>query len=238
VFLLAIDSCDSRGSIALLREEKILSEVAHPAAEDYSSWLLPAVQDLLLKNAVSHGDLAGYAVAAGPGSFTGVRVGLTTTKAWSEVYGKPVFPVSRLQVLADAAPANADFAATFIDAQRNQVFAALYRKSAQGWQNVIQESVISPLDYFGMCLSAAGDSRLAWISLDHRILTDSPLWHSLNLDARAVGAIVELRPPLAASVGRFALRHLESLGVDALALDANYVRRSDAEIFGKKVAST
>jgi tRNA threonylcarbamoyladenosine biosynthesis protein TsaB len=235
VFLLAIDTCDSRGSITLLRKDEILGEVAHPAAEDYSSWLLPAVQDLLLKNAVSHGDLAGYAVAAGPGSFTGVRVGLTTAKAWSEVYGKPVFPVSRLQVLAEAAPPNADFAATFIDAQRNQVFAALYRKSAQGWQNVIQESVISPLDYFGMCLSAAGDSRLAWISLDHRILTDSPFWHSLNLNTCA---IVEVRPPLAASVGRFALRHLESLGVDALALDANYVRRSDAEIFGKKAAST
>jgi len=233
VLLLALDTCDARGSIALVRGEDVLGEIVHASAEDYSSWLLPAVEALLLKNNISHSDLAGYAVASGPGSFTGVRVGLTTVKAWHEIYGKPILPMSRLQVLSDAAPQGADFAATFIDAQRSQVFGALYRKSAEGWQNVIQESVISPLDFFGSCLSAAGDLRLAWTSLDPKILTDSSFWHSIRPNAREM---VHVRAPLAGSIGKLALRH-SSLQVDALSLDANYVRRSDAEIFGKKVAS-
>jgi tRNA threonylcarbamoyladenosine biosynthesis protein TsaB len=197
--------------------------------------VLPAAEGLLSENKISHSDLAGYAVASGPGSFTGVRVGLTTVKAWSEVYGKPIFAISRLRILSDAAPENADFVAVFIDAGRSQVFAALYRKSAEGWQNVIQESVISPLDFFGSCLSAAADSRLAWVSLDTRVLTDSPLWGALKLNARE---IVQVHSPLAAKLGKLALRQSEAQQVDALTLDANYIRRSDAEIFGNKVAGS
>jgi tRNA threonylcarbamoyladenosine biosynthesis protein TsaB len=237
VLLLALDTCDSRGSIALLRGEEVLGELGHPASEDYSTWLLPAVDNLLSKNNLSHSDLAGYAVASGPGSFTGVRVGLTTAKAWSEVYSKPIYPVSRLQILSDLAPAIADYAATFIDAQRNQIFAALYRRSAEGWQNVIEESVISPLDFFGSCLSRAGDSRLSWISLDPRILAETPIWRTLKASQREV---VKVEPPLAAAVGRFSLKRpsTSTRQVDALTLDANYVRRSDAEIFGKKAANS
>jgi len=235
VLLLALDTCDSRGSLALLRGTELLGEIAHPPEEDYSSWLIPAAEFLLLENKISHSDLTGYVVASGPGSFTGVRVGLTTAKAWSEVYAKPIYPISRLQALADSTPTDAEFAATFIDAQRSQVFAALYRKSAQGWQNVIEESVISPLDFFGSCLSAAGDSRLTWISLDPKILTDGPVWQELKPNARE---IIHVRPPLAASIGKLALRHSEKQRVDALTLDANYVRRSDAEIFGRKAAGS
>jgi tRNA threonylcarbamoyl adenosine modification protein YeaZ len=227
-----MDTCDARGSIAVLRDGAVLEEIAHPPGEDYSSWLLPAVEDLLLENKISHSDLAGYAVSSGPGSFTGVRIGLTTVKAWAEVYGKPIFPISRLRILSDAAPENADFVAAFIDAQRSQIFGALYRKSAHGWQNVIQESVISPLDFFGSCLSAAGDLRLAWVSLDTKILMDSHFWDALRLDARE---IVQVHSPIAAKVGKLALRNAEVQTVDALTLDANYIRRSDAEIFGKKV---
>lgn len=232
MLLLALDTCDSRGSIALLRDGEVLAEVAHPTALDYSSWLLPAIEGLLSEEKISHADLAGYAVASGPGSFTGVRVGLTTVKAWAEVYEKAIFPISRLRILSDAAPENVDFVAAFIDAGRSQVFGALYRKSAEGWQNVIQESVISPLEFFGSCLSAAGGSRLAWASLDSKILTDSPFWDVLKADARE---IVQVHAPLATRVGKLAFRHSEAQRVDALTLDANYIRRSDAEIFGKKV---
>ena len=235
MFLLALDTCDSRGSIALLQAKEVIGEIAHPANEDYSSWLLPAVEKLLSDNNLSHSDLAGYAVASGPGSFTGVRVGLTTAKAWSEVYGTPIFPVSRLQILTDAAPPTGELVATFIDAQRNQIYAALYRRSGEGWQNIIQESVISPLDFFGSCLAAAGDARLTWISLDLGILTDSPAWHSLKTNQREV---FEVKPPLAAGLGRYVAKHSLAHPVDALTLDANYVRRSDAEIFGKKAVGS
>jgi len=132
VLLLALDTCDSSGSVALVRDHQSLGEIPHLEGEEYSSWLLPAVDRLLNEHRVSHSDLAGYAVASGPGSFTGVRVGLTTAKAWSEIYAKPIYPISRLALLAESAPAVAEYVGVFLDAQRSQIFAALYRRSADG----------------------------------------------------------------------------------------------------------
>jgi tRNA threonylcarbamoyladenosine biosynthesis protein TsaB len=235
VLLLALDTCDSRGSVALLDGARTLSEVPHPAAEEYSSWLIPAIDQVLAQNGVSHRDLAGYAVASGPGSFTGVRVGLTTAKAWAEVHAKPVFPVSRLAILADCADKSGEFAATLIDAQRKQLFAALYRRASGAWKLVGEECVIDPSEFFEYALQTAGDSHMSWVSLDPELLTDSSFWQSRNPSTTPV---VRVSPPLASSIGRHAVAHMHEGGTDALTLDANYVRRSDAEIFGKKAAGT
>lgn len=232
---MALDTCDSRGSIALFDGEKVLGEIPHPEGEDYSSWLLPAVDQLLSSNSLTHSDLAGYAVASGPGSFTGVRVGLTTAKAWAEVYGKPLFPVSRLSVLAARAASIAEYAAAFIDAQRKQIFAGLYGREKGLWSLVGDESVIDPSEFFQRALAASGGLSIAWVTLDPLLLTQNPFWHAHKGNA---ASIVTVNPPLAADVGRYAFSHLQQKGVDALTLDANYVRRSDAEIFGKKAAGT
>ncbi len=234
VHLLALDTCDARGSIALLQDHRLLGEVPHPAAEDFSSWLLPAVDKLLSENSLSHADLAGYAVTSGPGSFTGVRVGLTTAKAWSEVYGKPIYPVSRLAILSNQAPKSAEYVATFIDAQRKQIFAGLFRRHADGLSPQADEAVIDPSEFFHSVMQTAGKSGIVWASLDPEILTCSPMWKN---EIPADASLLTVEPPLASLVGFYALDHLAKRGTDALALDANYVRRSDAEIFGKKAVS-
>ena len=81
----------------------VASLEAHETTEDYSTWLLPAVRRCLLTAGAALEDVGLLAVATGPGSFTGLRVGLTTVKAWSELYGKPVVGVSRLEVMARTA---------------------------------------------------------------------------------------------------------------------------------------
>ena len=235
MLLLALDTCDSRGSVALLADTRVLAEISHPTVEEYSSWLLPAIDQLLSESHVSHSDLSGYAVASGPGSFTGVRVGLTTAKAWAEVYSKPIFPVSRLAVLADHAHKNVQYAATFIDAQRNQIFAALHRRESGRWKLVGDECVIEPIEFFKFTLDTVGSAPLSWISLDTELLAGSPFWHS---QSSGDTSIIRVVPPLASAIGLHALSHLLQQGTDALGLDANYVRRSDAEIFGKKAAGT
>src|ERR1700745_1447675 len=100
MLILALDTCDSNGSVAVLRDTEVLQTHAHETGEDYSSWLLNAISDLLRAAGLALSEMDAYAVTAGPGSFTGVRVGLTTVKAWAEVYGKPVAAVSRLAALA------------------------------------------------------------------------------------------------------------------------------------------
>ena len=235
MLLLALDTCDSRGSIALLDAGRILNQISHPAADEYSSWLLPAIDRLLSESGLTHSDLAGYAVASGPGSFTGVRVGLTTAKAWAEVYSKPVFPVSRLTILANYAPRASKFAATFIDAQRKQIFAALYRRESDRWGLMGEECVMDPTEFFKYAAQTAGKEPISWVSLDPDLLTTNSSW---QLQRANYAAVIRVEPPLASSVGRYAVAHFRERGTDALMLDANYIRRSDAEIFGKKAAGT
>ena len=132
MLILALDTCDARGSIALLRGGEILALESHTTSEDYSSWLLPATTRLLTPKSFSLRDIELYAVASGPGSFTGVRMALTSVKAWSEVYARPIAAVSRLQALASQSIGSAPFVAACVDARRNQVFAALYRRHPSG----------------------------------------------------------------------------------------------------------
>ena len=71
MIVLSIDTCDWRGSVAVLEDELVVGVLAHETKEEYSSWLLPAVSRVLRETGLRMGDVGGYAVAAGPGSFTG-----------------------------------------------------------------------------------------------------------------------------------------------------------------------
>src|SRR5260370_3836525 len=97
-------------------------------------------------------DVDAYAVAAGPGSFTGVRVGLTTVKAWSEVYGKRIAAVSRLEAMAaEAAPGSA-WVAAFADARRGHAFGAIFQRDRERLARAGEGMVIVP----GKVLRAVG----------------------------------------------------------------------------------
>ena len=232
VLVLAIDTCDSRGSVALLRDGAVLAWLEHEANVEYSSWLLPSVAEVLKKAGLSMPEVAGYAAAAGPGSFTGVRVGLTTVKAWAEAYGKPVAAVSRLEAIAEQAPAGARRVAAFVDAQRGQVFGAVYQRAGDGvLSKLSDEMVIAPGKFVEEALRLSGEEGICWLSPDASLMLGEAAWK----DRQAKGDRIEaMAATLAPIIGRIGMRRLrEGQAVDALALDANYVRRSDAEIFWK-----
>jgi tRNA threonylcarbamoyladenosine biosynthesis protein TsaB len=205
----------------------------HETAEDYSSWLLPAVNRILQKEHARLQDLQVLAVATGPGSFTGVRVGLTSVKAWSEVYGTPIAGVSRLEALATCCgDGSAPYVAVYSDAHRGQVFGALYRKAGPAdWKRVEEEMVIAPGKFLEWAAGVAGTQRVDWISMDPGLLTALPQWATRE---RLGENVRELSLPVAQVIGLRGFRLArENRLTDALALDANYVRRSDAEIFWK-----
>ena len=231
VLLLALDTCDARGSVAILRDESLLHAEPHTTAEDYSSWLLPAVTRVLNAAGLALKDIDLYAVAAGPGSFTGVRVGLTTVKAWSEVYGRRIAAVSRLEAIASESQAASAYVAAFIDARRDQIFAALYRRQAALLERVDAEMVIAPDKFLEWCSANAGAERIDWVSLDPGCLQQIPQWPSrLALNE----TIQETSAPLAPRIGQIGYRLArENRCTPSLTLDANYVRRSDAELFAK-----
>jgi len=227
VLILAVDTCDSKGSVAVLRDAKVLRTLAHETSEEYSSWLLGAITDLLNNIGLQFTEIDTYAVAAGPGSFTGVRVGLTTAKAWAEVYGRGIAAVSRLEALATEASGSEPRVAALLDARRGQIFGALYTRQADQLQRVGDETVISPDKFIAWAVEQAGADKIRWVSTDATSLSETPTW-----DARqSLGETVDIVSPfLAPVIGRVGNQlALAKRLTTALALDANYVRRSDAE---------
>jgi len=233
---LLLDTADAQGCVAVFRDAQLLATLPHPAAEDFSSWLLPAVQRALAQNRLSLGSLDGYAVCSGPGSFTGLRVGLTTVKAWAEIYRKPIAAVSRLEALATAGtgPRNPrpPLTAVFSDAKRGQVFAALFAASGAVLE---PETVIAIETFLSRAEAICGTSAILWKTPDSGLLESLPEWPR----RQASGDVLEqIEPPFAAQLGALAQqKFLDGQTTDALALDANYVRRSDAELFWKDHAS-
>jgi tRNA threonylcarbamoyladenosine biosynthesis protein TsaB len=208
----------------------------HESSEDYSSWLLPAVERGLAAAGATLRQVDLLAVASGPGSFTGVRVGLTAVKAWAELFGLKVVGVSRLEVMARQVTDASGFVATSFDAQRGQVFGGLYKlDEKRGWRLIEEEMVVAPEGFVEWVGKHADGERVLWITLDPALLAEVAGWKErvargermiLSADGLAAG-VAELGEKQARD-GKF---------TDPLLLDANYVRRSDAEIFWKDPVS-
>ncbi len=229
---IVVDTADARGSVAVFNDAELLSMEAHSSDEDYSSWLLPAVKRAFSSCSLSLSQLDGYAVCAGPGSFTGLRVGLTTVKAWAEIYTKPIAAVSRLKALTvGGQPIQEQFVAAFMDARRNQVFAALYASSVDGWALVGDEAVTPLQDFVARVEGESARQPVRWVTPDTELLEALPDWQVFA----AKGHVVEcVAPPFALRLGQLAYRKFrKGATTDALSLDANYVRRSDAEVLWK-----
>jgi len=231
VLILALDTCDTRGSIALLRGDAVLRIESHHTDEDYSSWLLPAVGRGLAAAQVELREVEVFAAAAGPGSFTGVRVGLTTVKAWAEVYSRGIAAVSRLEALARESSGKAAYLAPFFDARRNQVFGALFRRRGADLERIEEEMVITPDKFLDWCVARSGGERIDWISTDPKCLAEAAQWPSRLAASETIEVISPVLAPRIGKIGYQLAR--EGRLIDALALDANYVRRSDAEILWK-----
>jgi tRNA threonylcarbamoyladenosine biosynthesis protein TsaB len=229
LLILGIDTADSRGSVVLRRDGLELASLVHDANEDYSSWVLPAAERVCRQANCRVGDVDVFAVSTGPGSFTGLRVGLTSVKAWAEVYGKPIIGIGRLEAMASCAAGDSENVAAFYDARRGHIYGGIYRR--EGGKALEPGVVINPQDFVERVLEIAGPAPVGWISLDPSLITDLEAWKArtsggdlmsvspLNL-AGAIAALAEVR----ARRGEF---------ITALSLDANYVRRSDAEMMWK-----
>jgi len=231
---LALDSSDSRGSIAVRRDAQTVALRLHEGSTDYSSWLLGATEDALREASATMGSVGLLAVSTGPGSFTGVRIGLTAVKAWADVYGRPVVGVSRLQAMARVGERSGIVAASY-DAQRGQIFAGLYRW-VEGVANAVEsDMVISAEGFVAFVEEHAGGSSVRWVTLDPQLIASAPSWSTRE---QRGDRIIACPADVASLIGELAEeRAKHGQFTDPLELDANYVRRSDAEIFWKGPAS-
>jgi tRNA threonylcarbamoyladenosine biosynthesis protein TsaB len=219
MLLLVTDTSGKHGSVALVRaesEEVKLIESVPLAGGTFSAQLVPQISGLLDKHGWSKRDIDAFAVVSGPGSFTGLRVGLAAIKALAEILGKPIVPVSLLEVVAANSGVSGKVTAV-LDAGRGEVYAGHYQlgETAHLVQEQLQtkEQLLAASD--GLVL-ATPDQALAELARGSGI--------------RVVGVAM----PNSEMIARIGWRRLEARQtVTPEQLEANYIRRSDAEIFSK-----
>lgn len=151
MMILSVDTTSFTGSIALLKDTKLIAEVGMDSSSTHSERLLPAVDLLLKMNQLSIRDMDGFAVCVGPGSFTGIRIGLSTIKSFSYASGKPVAGVSTLKALAEKLRhSQAHLLCPLLDAKKGEIYAALFESKSDRLLEVISQGAYSPDRFFSL----------------------------------------------------------------------------------------
>ncbi len=132
MLILGLDTSTSCGSIALVDSDKPLCEWTLNVRKTHAGRLLPGIEHLLQQTGIEIGRVDGFAVAVGPGSFTGLRIALTTAKTLSLVTGKPLAGIPTLDVLVENVPFAHGLVCPALDARKGEIFAAVYEKDPQG----------------------------------------------------------------------------------------------------------
>lgn len=145
MLILAIDTSTTSGSIALTHEGRLLAEMSEDNVEAHARWLMPAIDKLfsLVEQMIEDVDL--FAITVGPGSFTGLRIGVSTVKGLAWSLGKPVVGVSSLRALAMNAAPNT-LLCPVLDARKKELYAALYRVEGEKgeFEELLKDSAIAP----------------------------------------------------------------------------------------------
>ncbi len=214
--ILAIDTTAEFGSLAAAENGDIVAELLLHSPQGFSQTLFEHLRALLGRAGWRVEDVDCFAVAAGPGSFTGVRVGIAAAKGLAESLGKRVAAVSNLEAVASygAAPLRA----AVLDARRGQVYGAVYDASLR----VVSPEVVAR---FPEWLATLPAGEVEFLSTDF-----SPFRAALAGTRFEAARVTEVPRGLARAVARIAAGREH---VDPAAIDANYVRRSDAELFWK-----
>ena len=131
MIVLGIDTTPLSCSVALLQHNTVLAEATLNIKKTHSERLMPLLDNLLTESGVEREALEAIAVAAGPGSFTGLRIGISTARALSQGLGIPAVPVCTLEALAEVVPSPGALICPLLDARRSQVYTALYRRSSE-----------------------------------------------------------------------------------------------------------
>ena len=224
MLFLSIDTSGKSGGITLAEgsvDSCRIIESAPIAGGTFSAQLVPTLAVVLRKHGFAVRDLSAFVAVSGPGSFTGLRVGLSAIKGLAEILQKPIATVSLLEALAISSGLQGRVTAA-LDAGRDEIFFGSYQ-IVSGRASTQREELRSRAEL----LDAIQQAEVS------QVVTSDPgvagLARSLGLSAMEVE-----RPgsAVAAMIGLQKLLAGETVGVEQL--DANYIRRSDAEIFSKK----
>jgi tRNA threonylcarbamoyl adenosine modification protein YeaZ len=127
MLILAFDTTNEHGGAGVFRDSQCLALASHEGQPDYSVTLFQEVTTVLEKANVQFGDIELLAAANGPGSFTGIRVGIAAAQGWASTFGRPMRGVSILEAMVDEAHPDTQKAAAIMDARRGEFYCAVFR---------------------------------------------------------------------------------------------------------------
>jgi tRNA threonylcarbamoyladenosine biosynthesis protein TsaB len=220
--ILLIDTCGATGSVAIADESAIVAGATLPG-RTASERLVPTVRELVGRSGIGLQSLDAVAVVHGPGSFTGVRVGLSAAKGLCEALGLPLVAISRLAVLAHLAEApSGALIYALLDAGRGEFYVGVYQNG-----NRLREALLTRDELLAAVDSDAEQDRIV-VACEPAVVQ--------SLDGLNVRLVAE---PTAEDALPLALHRIRRQEFDdAATLDANYLRRTDAEIFAKPQPAT
>ncbi len=143
MFILGIETSTKTGSVAVVSEEGVIAQYSLNIEVTHSERLMSTVDRVLKDTGLTIADMDGYAVAIGPGSFTGLRIGLAAVKGLALVSGKPIVAVPTLKALAWNLPFASHPVCPMLDARKNEVYAATYRFEGPALVHGMAEAVLS-----------------------------------------------------------------------------------------------
>jgi tRNA threonylcarbamoyladenosine biosynthesis protein TsaB len=222
--VLAIDTSTVMASCALLDEENLLGEFSLNQNMGHSENLVPMVKTLLDNLNLKVSDIDLYGVALGPGSFTGLRIGIATVKAFAHVYNKPIVGVSTLEGLAFNVRASGVIV-PMIDARKNRVYTGIY-KWEDGYLNNVEEPTVMEIDELLEHLKE---------NYNNIIVNGNGIYTHREKIKDKLGDRVEFAPFIqntcrAASIGELALLKREEGKLESyFSLVPEYIRQSQAQ---------
>ena len=227
MYILGIETATKTGGVSIVSETGVLAEYTLNIEVTHSERLMSTVDRVLKDTGFTLANIDGFGVSIGPGSFTGLRIGLSTVKGLAFATGKPVAAVPTLKALAWNIPFSQYPVCPLLDARKNEVYAALFRHDGQNYIQEKPDTVISLEEMVGTMtgdiLFTGEGARLFAVDIKK------------IFGGRAHFAPLSSSVPSAASIAEIALMMLKSgQQTDPDALVPMYIRRPEAEVAWEK----
>ncbi len=224
--LLALETATSAQSVALVEDERLLAKQSYEAQGNRGGLLLPTVDQVLQKAGLAARDLDAVAVSVGPGSFTGLRVGLATAKGLALGSGARLAGVSTLETLAEGYALTDGTICALLDAYRGEVYMALFRRKGNTFERLGPDTVLAPEAVAAALTAVEGPVHLIGNgAARYRERLQAALGDRVRLTDEGLCAV-----PLASVVARLGLRQLVGGPTPDAEVALLYLRRAEAEV--------
>lgn len=213
--ILAVDTSTMLSSIAVIEDGKIIGDFNVNQEKTHSESLVPMIEYLLKLLGIHISEIDLYAIGKGPGSFTGIRIGMTVIKTLAQVYNKKVIPISTLEALNYNVYSN-DYVISMIDARGNRIYASCFKGYEKN--EVIEENLYT-IDEF---------SRISNEIKGKKILVGEISRKYMEFFDDATICYDSISYSLAKSIAYLAYNRLDN-AIDCFSVLPNYMRKSQAE---------